>query len=117
MWFSEARKRPAQNHGGPMWGHLGLVLHVQEGNGDLAAQFNNPASESSYTWAVSKDGGIDQFVDSDLRALGAREGERDLQLRRYAGIRDGAVEGSRLPRHRGALSVGKQTIRLAVPIG
>lgn len=68
MWYSGARKRPATNVSGAMQSHLGLILHVQEGNGDLGAQFSDRKSQSSYTWVVAKDGGVDQFVDSDLTA-------------------------------------------------
>jgi hypothetical protein len=51
-----------------MSAHLGLVLHVQVGNNDLGAEFNNPASQASYTWVAYKDGALDQFCDAAARA-------------------------------------------------
>lgn len=55
--------RPVPNHGGPMSAHLGLVLHVQEGNGSPYGEFSNPASLASYHWWVSKTGTIEWYVD------------------------------------------------------
>lgn len=51
-----------------MSAHLGLVLHVQEGNGGLSGWFNNPASGASSTWWVSKTGALEQYVDADICA-------------------------------------------------
>jgi N-acetylmuramoyl-L-alanine amidase len=53
------------NHGGRMSAHLGLILHVQEGNGGLSGWFNNPSSGASSTFWVSKAGLIEQYVDAD----------------------------------------------------
>lgn len=48
--------KPVANAGGPTAPLLGLVVHVQEGNGSLQGWFNNPAnSVSSHFW-VSKAG-------------------------------------------------------------
>lgn len=60
--------RPVGNHGGRMTAHLGLVLHVQEGNGALSGWFNNPAAQASSTWWVGKNGALEQYVDADLSA-------------------------------------------------
>lgn len=60
--------RPVQNHGGPMSAHLGLILHVQEGNGSPAGWFDNPTAQASSTWWVAKNGQIEQYVDADLTA-------------------------------------------------
>ena len=60
--------RPVVNHGGRMGAHLGLVLHVQAGNGGLSGWFNNPTSRASSTWWVSKTGVLEQYVDADLCA-------------------------------------------------
>jgi hypothetical protein len=59
---------PVPNHGGPMSSHLGLILHVQQGNGGLQGWFSNPSSQVSSTWWVSKTGAIQQYVDTDLTA-------------------------------------------------
>jgi hypothetical protein len=56
------------NYGGPMTSHLGLVLHVQEGNNSLAGWFNNPDAGASSTFWVSKTGVLEQYVDADLDA-------------------------------------------------
>jgi hypothetical protein len=56
------------NHGGAMAGHLGLILHVQQGNNSLSGWFNNPAAGASSTWWVSKSGALEQYVDADVEA-------------------------------------------------
>jgi hypothetical protein len=56
------------NHGGLMSAHLGLVLHVQQGNNGLSGWFNNPTSQASSTWWVSKTGALEQYVDADVCA-------------------------------------------------
>ena len=63
-----ARWEPVPSHSGSMSAHLGLVLHVQVGNGDCYGEFSNPANEASSTWWVGKDGTLVQYVDSDLIA-------------------------------------------------
>jgi hypothetical protein len=59
---------PVQNHGGNMAAHRGLILHVQEGTGGLQGWFNNPNSQVSATFWVSKGGALEQYVDADLTA-------------------------------------------------
>lgn len=60
---------PAVNFGGPMSAHLGLILHVQEGNNSPIGWFNNPAAPvASSTWWVSKTGAVQQFVDTSNAA-------------------------------------------------
>jgi hypothetical protein len=66
--------RPVQNHGGPVSAHLGLVLHVQQGNNSLAGWFNNPSSDASSTFWVAKDGTLEQYVDADLCAWAQGDG-------------------------------------------
>jgi hypothetical protein len=51
-----------------MSAHLGLVLHVQEGNNSPAGWFNNPSSGASSTWWVSKAGALEQYVDANVCA-------------------------------------------------
>lgn len=57
-----------------MSSHLGLVLHVQEGNGGLQGWFNNPNSQASSTFWVSKSGLCEQYVDADLQAWAQANG-------------------------------------------
>lgn len=44
---------------------LGLILHVQAGNGALGGWFNNPAASASSTWWAGKTGGREQYGDPD----------------------------------------------------
>ena len=70
--------KPVPKHGGPMGAHLGLIMHVQQGNGSLAGWFSNPsAPQSSSTWWVSKNGALEQYVDAltCAWAQGAGNGE------------------------------------------
>lgn len=59
---------PVVNHGGSMSAHLGLVLHVQVGNGSLHGYFNNPESKVSSNFWCAKDGRMEQYVDANLEA-------------------------------------------------
>jgi len=45
---------------------LGLILHVQDGNGELTGWFNNPGSDASSAWQVMKTGKVFQFGDPDV---------------------------------------------------
>ncbi|HEY0561144.1 MAG TPA: peptidoglycan-binding domain-containing protein [Frankiaceae bacterium] len=59
-----ATVQPVANTAGDrMAAQLGLVLHVQEGNGlpGLLATFNDPARQASATWWVGKDGRLVQL--------------------------------------------------------
>jgi hypothetical protein len=60
--------KPVRNHGGGMGSHLGLIMHVQVGNGSLSGWFNNPTADASSTWWVSKSGVLEQYVDANLCA-------------------------------------------------
>jgi peptidoglycan hydrolase-like protein with peptidoglycan-binding domain len=60
--------KPVGNHGGSMSAHLGLVLHVQQGNNSLAGWFNNPSADASSTFWVAKSGTLEQYVDADVTA-------------------------------------------------
>lgn len=60
--------RPVVNHGGQISGHLGLVLHVQQGTGSLQGYFNNPASQVSAHFWCSRTGALEQYVDTDIEA-------------------------------------------------
>jgi hypothetical protein len=44
---------------------LGMVLHVQAGNGALSGWFNNPAAGASSTWWAGKAGGREQYGNPD----------------------------------------------------
>lgn len=72
--YPAATWRPVVNHGHAgnpnalMSAHIGLVLHVQQGNGSPFGWFNNPHSQASSTWWVAKSGAVEQFVDADVVA-------------------------------------------------
>jgi len=57
-----------------MSAHFGLILHVQVGNNDLGAEFNDPNSQASYTWVAYKDGSLDQFCDAAAHAWAQAQG-------------------------------------------
>ena len=65
---------PPHNWGGPMSAHLGLILHVQEGNGGLSGWFSNPTAGASSTWWVSKAGVLEQYLSADLCAWAQGDG-------------------------------------------
>lgn len=44
---------------------IGLVLHVQAGNGALSGWFNNPSASASSTWWAGKKGEREQYGDPD----------------------------------------------------
>lgn len=44
---------------------LGLVLHVQAGNGGLSGWFNNPRAQASSTWWAGKAGRREQYGNPD----------------------------------------------------
>jgi hypothetical protein len=66
--------KPVSGHGGVMSSHLGLVLHVQQGNNSLAGWFNNPQAGASSTWWVSKSGALEQYVDANVCAWAQANG-------------------------------------------
>lgn len=82
---------------------LGLIVHVQAGNGELTGWYNNPESQASSCWQVMKTGTVFQFGDPDVDKFwtqaagnpdyGAAEGEgkpsepmTDAQLDGFARI-------------------------------
>lgn len=68
MIYPGATPKPVANHGGPIARIQGLVLHVQEGNNSLFNYFNNPSSQVSSHFWVSKTGVLEQYVDTTLIA-------------------------------------------------
>lgn len=56
---------------------LGLVLHVQGGNGELSGWFSNPKSQVSSHFWISKAGAVVQYVDTDDRAWAQAAGNPD----------------------------------------
>lgn len=44
---------------------LGLIVHVQAGNGELTGWYDNPGSQASSAWQVMKTGRVFQFGDPD----------------------------------------------------
>jgi hypothetical protein len=68
MLYPAAEYKEVQNHGGPMTQHLGLVLHVQQGDNSLYSYFNEPTSQVSSHFWVAKTGAVEQYVDTELTA-------------------------------------------------
>lgn len=63
--FDCATWRPISNNlGGNLSSQRGLVLHHQAGDGSLYQFFNNPASQVSAHFWVSKSGVIEQYADT-----------------------------------------------------
>jgi N-acetyl-anhydromuramyl-L-alanine amidase AmpD len=55
----------------PAWSrsaYLGLILHVQQGNGALQGWFSNPNAQASAHFQVLKDGEVLQFVPTNICA-------------------------------------------------
>lgn len=48
--------------------HMGLVLHVQAGDGNPYGWFSDPNNRASSHFWIAKDGALVQYVDSDLIA-------------------------------------------------
>jgi hypothetical protein len=46
---------------------IGVVLHVQQGNGSPWALFNNPTTKVSATGWIAKDGTLEQYLDPDTQ--------------------------------------------------
>ena len=66
--YPEAAWLPVDNHGGPMTADLGLVLHVQQGDGSLAHYFDTPDVQKSSTWWIAKTGRVEQYVRAGVQA-------------------------------------------------
>lgn len=66
--YPNADWKPVLSHGLGMNENLGLILHVQAGNGSLRGEFSNPLKGKSSTWWISKAGTVEQYVDSDQKA-------------------------------------------------
>jgi len=88
--------KPVANHGGRMSGQLGLVLHVQEGNNSLAGWFNNPVSDASSTFWVSKSGALEQYVDCDVCAWAQGSGNTTYQSVETEGYHTEALSAAQL---------------------
>jgi hypothetical protein len=74
-WFDAAEHKPLDRNFGPaLRGNLGLVLHVQDGNGELHGWFNQASTQASAHFWVSKTGRIVQYVDSTMRAWAQKAG-------------------------------------------
>jgi N-acetylmuramoyl-L-alanine amidase len=71
--FSCATWRPISvNIGGTISNNLGLILHHQAGNGSLFNFFNRSSSQVSAHFWVSKNGLIEQYVDTNRVAWHGR---------------------------------------------
>ena len=70
-------QRHVPSHGGKMAKHLGLTLHVQDGNNSCFGEFNNIKNEKSSNWWVSKVGVIEEYVPHDVEAWAQAAGNMD----------------------------------------
>ena len=66
--FDCAVWHPVGNHGSAMSAQKGLVLHHAVADNSLFDRFNNPSSQVSSTFWVSRQGVIEQYVDSEVVA-------------------------------------------------
>ena len=57
---------------------LGLILHVQAGNGELSGWFSNPSAQASSTFWVSKTGQIYQYMEAGTDKSWAQAGGNAL---------------------------------------
>jgi len=71
--FDCATWKPVVNHGGAMARNMGLLLHHAVANGSLYNWFNNPSSQVSAHFWVSKSGLVEQYVDSEQVAWHAMQ--------------------------------------------
>lgn len=77
-WVPFAEAKPLErNFGGPLRANLGLILHVQDGNGELFGWFNNPRTQASSHWWISKSGRLVQYVDTTMRSWAQGAGNND----------------------------------------
>ena len=53
---------------------LGLILHVQAGNGELSGWFSNPSAQASSTFWVGKDGTVVQYMEAGTDKSWAQAG-------------------------------------------
>lgn len=89
--FTCATWRPiGVNTGGRLTPNLGLILHHQVGNGSLFGWFGNPAAKVSAHFWVSKNGIIEQYVDTDVVAWHATSLNS-----RYVGVETEGCPGGR----------------------
>jgi hypothetical protein len=67
--YSGAKWMPVVNHGGAMSAHVGLVLHVCQGDNSQYNHFNTPGAGavSAHFW-VAKTGAVEQYVDGANQA-------------------------------------------------
>jgi hypothetical protein len=74
-WFQCAEHKPLdRNFGGPLRANLGLILHVQDGYGELFGWFNAASTQASAHFWVSKTGRVVQYVDTTMRAWAQKAG-------------------------------------------
>lgn len=57
---------------------LGLILHVQAGNGELSGWFSNPSAQASSTFWVGKDGTVVQYMEAGTDKSWAQAGGNAL---------------------------------------
>ena len=69
---------PRNYSSGARTAQLGLILHVQAGNGELSGWFSNPSAQASSTFWVGKDGTVVQYMEAGTDKSWAQAGGNAL---------------------------------------
>lgn len=69
---------PRNFNPGARTAQLGLILHVQAGNGELSGWFSNPSAQASSTFWVGKDGTVVQYMEAGTDKSWAQAGGNAL---------------------------------------
>lgn len=79
--------RPVQNFSrNLMTAHLGVIMHVQDGNGSLYGWFNNASAQVSATWWIAKVGTVEQYVDADQTSWAQAAGNETYNSIEFEGL-------------------------------
>jgi hypothetical protein len=84
------------NHGGTRSAHLGLVIHVQQGNGSLFGFFDNPSAQVSAHFWCAKDGTLEQYLDTSVVAWAEANGNDSYTSCEFEGFDTEAMTGAQL---------------------
>lgn len=97
-WYSGAKKAPVKNFttNGQEAVH-GLVVHIMQGTlAGSRAWFNNPSSQDSAHFGTSRDGDLEQWVDTKDRAWAQAAGNRTWLSIENEGFVPDALTGKQL---------------------
>ncbi len=108
--------RPVRNTDGDAIRPIGLVLHVQQGNGGLFGWFDNPASQVSSTLWAGKAGQREQYVPSDVRAWAQVVGNANYDSIETEGFDTEPLTDSQLETVAQAYADGAQTFGWALTV-